>query len=71
MILNGGNPVTFEVEPVGDGLYTVRLLCHTCIGIRSILLGQGAWRRRTILGYRTITNSSSPRSTRQTHQRTI
>ncbi len=25
MIINGGNPIAFIVEPLGDGLYTVRL----------------------------------------------
>ncbi|KAF9000514.1 hypothetical protein BDZ89DRAFT_1082267 [Hymenopellis radicata] len=24
MIINGGNPAAFEVEPIGDGLYTVK-----------------------------------------------
>ncbi len=24
MIINGGNPIAFIVEPLGDGLYTVR-----------------------------------------------
>lgn len=34
MIINGGNPVTFEIEPVGDGLYTV---WRFPVALRSIL----------------------------------
>ncbi len=46
MIINGGNPVVFEVEPIGDGLYTVRTRDNSrSFHTQLILTGESARRR--------------------------